>query len=270
MASTAASSARPTTPGTTRLQRGRHLPRGDRHHLAACSAPTAISTAASSRGSPTAILDGAPMRGADDRGRRRLGARHGRDRANRRRSGRPVRLADVSGRSDADRHLRQDLSRHRRRTPCSPPPAMPDMRPCSTTWPARARPRCRRRSTGRRRRGGRRRLGGDRRRDRGDFRHLQHDPSRPRPARRRPRRLRRDRRGGRAHGHDAAHGLQRQPRSARTNGATIPTTPPRRPGTRCSPSSAPSSPIAERAWRADRRRARAWQRGDHRRNAPAR
>ena len=79
------------------LQRRRDLPREGRDLAPRRSAPTGISSGGSWKALPTAVLDGAPMRGAGIEDGARLGPRHGGDRANRRAAGRPVRVADMQG-----------------------------------------------------------------------------------------------------------------------------------------------------------------------------
>ena len=101
--------ARPTTPGTTRRATSRSSTRRPRPPPA-CSAPTGISTGASSRASPTRCWT-ARRCGRQRRGRHRLGPGHGGDRAIG--PDRAARCGSPTCResSDAARHLRQDLRR---------------------------------------------------------------------------------------------------------------------------------------------------------------
>ena len=131
-----------------------------------------------------------PRRRADARRRYRrrrgLGPRHGGDRTvgSQRTAGPPRRCA--RGRSDAARHLRQDLCRDRRACLARSRAPRPDTTSRSSTWRCWAAPPCRRRST---RPTCEEIAAASRAVGRGDRRclgHLQHDPSRSGRARRRP------------------------------------------------------------------------------------
>ena len=97
MASMAASSRKTYNPWYYTLERGRDLRREGRGLAPRRSAPTDISSGGSWKASPTAVLDGAPMRGAGIEDGAGLGPRHGGDRANRRARGEPVGVADMQG-----------------------------------------------------------------------------------------------------------------------------------------------------------------------------